>query len=174
MKLVAFGVAAIAALAGTPAFAADIVFPSPPPVPPGWSFTGCYIGANGGAGWGDSNFSWTNITENPATAFNTGAATVLPEAANSSLDKAAFIGGGQVGCNYQPGWLVIGVEGDFDYMNVSVGRPQFPLATPTEAPRQSCPATSANPSPLTGFPRCVAVLAWQAVRGSITRPLDWR
>ena len=63
MKLVAFGVAAVAALLGTPAFAADIVFPSPPPSPPGWSFTGCYIGANIGAGWGASNVSWTNISD---------------------------------------------------------------------------------------------------------------
>jgi outer membrane immunogenic protein len=120
VKLVAFGVAAIAALLGTPASAADIVFPSPPPPPPGWSFTGCYIGANAGAGWAGSKFSWTNITENSTTAFNTGAATVLPEAADNSLDRAGFLGGGQVGCNYQPGWLVVGVEGDFDFMNLKV------------------------------------------------------
>ena len=120
MKLVAFGVAAVAALLGTPAFAADIVFPSPPPSPPGWSFTGCYIGANIGAGWGASNVSWTNISDSSTTAFSTGAATVLPEAADNSLDKTGFIGGGQVGCNYQPGWLVVGVEGDFDFMHLSV------------------------------------------------------
>jgi outer membrane immunogenic protein len=139
VKLVAFGVAAIAALVGTPAFAADIVFPSPPPTPPGWSFTGCYIGANVGAGWGDSNFSWINITENPATAFNTGAATVLPEAADGSLDKAGFLGGGQVGCNYQPGWLVVGVEGDFNYMNLNVGRTAVSLGNTNGGPSTIVP-----------------------------------
>jgi outer membrane immunogenic protein len=110
------------------------VFPSPPPSPPGWSFTGCYIGANGGAGWANSSFSWTNITENPATAFNTGAATVLPEAADASLDRAGFLIGGQVGCNYQPGWLVVGVEGDFDYMNSNVGRTVVSLGNSNGGP----------------------------------------
>lgn len=139
MKLVAFGVAAVAALVGTPAFAADIVFPSPPPPPPGWSFTGCYIGANVGAGWGNSTFSWTNITENPTTAFNTGAATVLPEAADASLDRAGFLGGGQVGCNYQPGWLVVGVEGDFDFMNLDVGRTTVSLGNTNGGPSTIVP-----------------------------------
>jgi outer membrane immunogenic protein len=139
VKLVAFGVAAIAALLGTPALAADIVFPSPPPTPPGWSFTGCYIGANGGAGWADSKFSWINITENSTTAFNTGAATVLPEAADASLDRAGFLAGGQVGCNYQPGWLVVGVEGDFDYMNSNVGRTAVSLGNSNGGPSTIVP-----------------------------------
>jgi hypothetical protein len=30
---------------------------------PDWSVTACYIGGNVGAGWADSNFRWTNITE---------------------------------------------------------------------------------------------------------------
>jgi outer membrane immunogenic protein len=139
VKLVAFGVAAVAALLGTPAFAADIVFPSPPPTPPGWSFTGCYIGANGGVGWADSKFSWTNITENSTTAFNTGAATVLPEAADASLDRAGFLAGGQVGCNYQPGWLVVGVEGDFDYMGSNVGRTAVSLGNTNGGPSTIVP-----------------------------------
>ena len=121
MRLVAFGAALIAALVGTPAFAADGVFPSPPLPPQGWSFTGCYLGANVGAAWANSNFSWTNITES-SNAFSTGAATALPEAADASLDRAGFIGGGQVGCNYQPGWLVVGLEGDFDFMKANVSR----------------------------------------------------
>jgi len=121
VKLVAFGVALIAALVGTPAFAADGIFPPPSLPAQGWSFTGCYIGANVGAAWGNSNFSWTNITENPPLGFNPGAATVLPAAADASLDRGGFIGGGQAGCNYQPGWLVVGVEGDFAYTNLSVG-----------------------------------------------------
>jgi outer membrane immunogenic protein len=139
VKLVAFGVAAVAALLGTPAFAADILFPSPPPVPPGWSFTGCYIGANGGVGWSDSAFSWTNITENSTTGFSTGAATVLPEVADGSVNRAGFLGGGQVGCNYQPGWLVIGLEGDFDYMHLSAGRNAVSLGNTNGGPSTIVP-----------------------------------
>src|SRR5438874_12242870 len=42
-----------------PAFAADIVRPSPVVVAPKvavYSWTGCYVGVNGGYGWGDKHF----------------------------------------------------------------------------------------------------------------------
>jgi len=135
VKLVAFGVAAIAAAVGTSAVAADGVFPPPPSLAPqGWSFTGCYIGANGGAAWGNSNFNWSNITENPQSGFSQGAATVLPLAADVSLDRGGFIGGGQAGCNYQPGWLVVGVEGDLGYTNISVGTATVSLGNSNGGP----------------------------------------
>jgi outer membrane immunogenic protein len=138
VKLIASGVAAIAALFGTVAFAADAVFPPPSLPPQGWSFTGCYIGANAGAGWGNSNFNWTNINQSSA-AFSTGAATVLPQAADASLDRAGFIGGGQAGCNYQPGWLVVGIEGDFDYMGLSVGQDAVSLGNTNGGPSTIVP-----------------------------------
>jgi outer membrane immunogenic protein len=121
VKLVGFVVAAIAALFGTTAFAADGLFPPPSLPPQGWSFTGCYIGANAGAAWGNSTFNWTNINDTPPLGFNPGAATVLPEAADNSLSRGGFIGGGQAGCNYQPGWLVVGIEGDFGYTGLRDG-----------------------------------------------------
>ena len=139
MKSVAFGVAAIAALVGTPALAADIVFPPASLPPPGWSFTGCYIGANVGAAWGVSKFSWTNITENSSTAFNPGAATVLPAAADISLDRGGFIGGGQAGCNYQSGWLVVGAEGDFGYTGLSAGQTSVSLGNTNGGPSTIVP-----------------------------------
>jgi outer membrane immunogenic protein len=139
VKLVAFGVAAIATLVGARALAADLIAPPVSLPPPGWSFTGCYIGANTGASWGNSNFSWTNITENPAIAFNPGAATVLPEAADQSLDKAGFVAGGQAGCNYQPGWLVVGVEADFDYSNLRAGLSTVSLGNTNGGPSTIVP-----------------------------------
>jgi outer membrane immunogenic protein len=139
VKLVAFGIAVIAAMVSTSAFAADGVLPPPSLPPQGWSFTGCYIGADVGAAWGNSNFSWSNITES-ATGFSPGAATVLPEAADVSLERGGFVGGGQAGCNYQPGWLVFGFEGDFGFTNLSVGQNTVSLGNTNGGPATIVPA----------------------------------
>ena len=69
MKKTLLGVVAIAALMGTPAFAADLALKAPPPPPPAASWTGCYIGANVGGIWEHDN--------TPITLFDpTGIATV--------------------------------------------------------------------------------------------------
>ena len=96
---------------------------NPPPkvapvyVPPSYSWTGCYIGANAGGAW--------EKVQNTLTATN-GAppyfgVAVLPDVSRNgtgSLDSGGgFIGGGQVGCNYQSGRFVWGVETDFDWMH---------------------------------------------------------
>ncbi|WGJ14025.1 outer membrane beta-barrel protein [Methylocapsa sp. D3K7] len=91
------------ALAGT-AIAADLPPPPPPPPPPLW--TGFYIGANIGGTWGNSN------TINTATAnldpLNGLVLEALSNAASAGLatfnlapQTVAFIGGGQIGYNYQ-------------------------------------------------------------------------
>jgi outer membrane immunogenic protein len=90
---------ALVALGITAARAADLPVKAPPPPPmPVFSWTGFYIGANvGGAwangGWRDSLFL-TNFNNN---------------------NNGVFIGGGQVGGNYQIGSFVIGGEWDFDW-----------------------------------------------------------
>src|SRR6476646_8778068 len=78
------------------------------PLPPVFSWTGCYIGGNIGYGWGRETVSITNL----------GDTTGVPELAGVSFGPATgntngVLGGGQVGCNYQfaPNW-VIGIEGD--------------------------------------------------------------
>ena len=76
--------------------------------PPVVSWTGCYIGANAGTGWSRNNVS------DP-----TGANFAL---AGQSFDvsKAGFLGGAQLGCNYQaaPHW-VVGLQGDFTWSSLS-------------------------------------------------------
>src|SRR5260370_30811319 len=74
--------------------------PVVPPVyvPPPFSWTGFYLGANLGGAWGQRN-----LTD-----------TLLGLSLSNLNDKGAFIGGGQLGFNYQLGNFVLGVEGDFD------------------------------------------------------------
>jgi outer membrane immunogenic protein len=85
--------------------AADVL-PPPPPVykvpayaPPPFSWTGFYVGGNLGAGWSQGNITDSFFGLNYTNPSN----------------NAAFLGGGQVGANYQMGMFVAGVEADFDW-----------------------------------------------------------
>jgi outer membrane immunogenic protein len=93
------------------ALAADLPVAAPPPPPPPPTWTGFYIGLNAGYEWAasrsaDSLFAARTWSTELAlsTALVTGSAPVDPN---------GFIGGGQVGYNYQfaPSW-VVGLEAD--------------------------------------------------------------
>jgi outer membrane immunogenic protein len=98
--------AMLAALAGS-ATAADLgtrpLYQPPPPPPPVFSWTGCYIGANVGGGWASK--SSNDVT---------GAITGVAGGDLGSHTASGVIGGGQVGCDYQAGAWVFGVQGMFD------------------------------------------------------------
>src|ERR1700720_2030945 len=74
---------------------------------PVFSWNGIYIGVHAGAGWGSKNFDFNDLT--PAAPF-------LWE---SSISSNGFLGGGQVGYNWQNGWTVFGVEFDASAANRS-------------------------------------------------------
>lgn len=90
----------------------------PPPVVPVFSWTGCYVGLNGGYGWGN-NHSLLAPSADPASqafwdpAFFAGAAP-----SNFSWQNTGGVAGGQFGCNYQTGAFVFGIETDLDWANV--------------------------------------------------------
>jgi outer membrane immunogenic protein len=100
-RLLLASVAAVMFLPGGGVRAADMAVkaPPPPPIAPAFSWTGFYIGGNVGAGW-----SRAPITDN-FTGLEVGPAD----------SGTTFIGGGQLGFNYQfsPFW-VIGAEWFFD------------------------------------------------------------
>jgi outer membrane immunogenic protein len=100
------------ALAG-PAFAAEPLPPPPPPPPPTW--TGFYIGLNAGGTWSSSNSLDTlDVPVFAAPTFSTELGLSSAFATNIlRVNSGGFIGGGQVGYNYQfgPNWLV-GIEAD--------------------------------------------------------------
>ncbi|MCK0197066.1 porin family protein [Ancylobacter sp. 6x-1] len=89
-----------AALMTMPAYAADLSMPvkAPPVVEPApaFSWTGFYLGANAGYGWGSAKF-------------------------NSGVDLDGMDGGlvgGQIGYNLQYGQVVFGVETDLQYADM--------------------------------------------------------
>src|SRR5690349_4602590 len=102
-------IAAVSTIALTQiASAADLPRKAPlyMPLPPAFSWTGCYIGGNIGYGWGRETVSISNLGET----------TGVVELAGVSLGPVTgstngVLGGGQIGCNYQfaSNW-VIGIE----------------------------------------------------------------
>jgi outer membrane immunogenic protein len=97
-----------------PAMAADVApyYRAPPPLPV-WGWTGFYIGAN--AGWIGSTGNSLNNTGTDTGGRGLGtdlAAGAIPSSVN--LRENGFMGGGQVGYNWQigPSWLW-GIEADF-------------------------------------------------------------
>ena len=84
------------------AWGADYPVKAPPVVPVAplaYSWTGFYIGGNIGGAWA-GNSGWTDSIS--GLAWNNG-------------NNGTFIGGGQIGFNYQFGNFVLGVEADADW-----------------------------------------------------------
>ena len=81
---------------------------------PLFSWTGCYFGAHVGGGWGRKTFSDPADPNVPGS--SSGQATFFVgwlDPGSLDVDPSGFLGGGQVGCDYQfaPNWLV-GIEGE--------------------------------------------------------------
>jgi outer membrane immunogenic protein len=101
MKRVFLALVSVAVMTGTAA-AADLARPVPQPyykapvVAPAFSWTGLYLGLNGGGGFGRSVWDSTG-------SFNTSGGLV----------------GGTIGYNYQIGQTVVGLEGDIDWADIN-------------------------------------------------------
>ena len=101
MKRLYLACVGVVALAGAAA-AADLPRPAPyyppaaPVYAPAYTWSGFYLGINGGGGWGTSAWDSTG-----------------------SFDISGGLVGGTVGYNYQIGGAVIGVEGDIDWADIN-------------------------------------------------------
>lgn len=102
MKLFLLASVGLVAIGTVAASAADIPRRAAPPPPvvaaPVFTWTGAYLGINGGYGWGTSTFS---------APFATG-----------SFDLSGGLVGGTLGYNYQVGQGVFGLEGDIDWSGI--------------------------------------------------------
>jgi outer membrane immunogenic protein len=108
-------------LAGlAPAFAADLPPPDyykvPPPAPPPFTWTGCYIGGEAGGAWGQSQ----HVAATSPTPADVGLPITIP------FNLAGALAGGTIGCNYQIGSVVLGVEDDMSWTNKTGSSPDIP------------------------------------------------
>jgi outer membrane immunogenic protein len=115
-------IAAAAALlaSSTLASAADMAVKARPMVAPApvWTWTGFYIGAHVGAGWGETESTITGFSVPAIPAAINGLA--IPFSQNS---RSGFLGGVQAGYNWQAGWAVFGVQGDFAGADIKGSNP---------------------------------------------------
>jgi outer membrane immunogenic protein len=110
-NLLLAGVAVAAIVASSSVMAADLgvqpiykAAPAPVVLPANW--TGFYVGAHLGGAWGTKELS-------------------DPFSGKSFLNAGVngFLGGGQIGYNYQMGWVVLGVEGDLSEADITGSAP---------------------------------------------------
>ncbi|WP_114185749.1 outer membrane protein [Microvirga aerophila] len=80
---------------------------------PVFTWTGFYVGANAGYGWQNSE---DNAIFVPAGTFGPGTAGGTITYADDSGE--GFVGGGQIGYNYQMGSFVFGVEADLQWADL--------------------------------------------------------
>jgi outer membrane immunogenic protein len=114
MKKFLIATVTFATLIGTPALAADMALKAPPPPPaPVWSWTGFYVGLNGGYGWNQSTGTLSCI--NPAGAlFGAGC-----NAGVSGVTRPhGGLFGGQAGYNWQSNSIVYGLETDLQWSGI--------------------------------------------------------
>ncbi len=111
-KIILASTALLTAISGS-AMAADLSRPAPGPAPvytkapmmAAYNWTGIYIGGNLGGGW--VNKCWTNLGTFSTLSQDEGCGNI-----------SGFLGGGQIGGNYQVGSWVFGVEGAGDWSNI--------------------------------------------------------
>jgi outer membrane immunogenic protein len=104
------------ALAGALSVAALPAVAAPPP--PLWTWTGFYIGVNGGGVWGrtDTGVSFSPGGGNGYLPISGGPAIVQATGSNR-INNSGGLAGGQFGYLWQSGSLVTGLEAAFDWMN---------------------------------------------------------
>ena len=108
MKLFVAAAALLGLGANSAASAADLPVKAPRAAPvPLYNWTGCYIGGNVGGGW--SRMDTTRLFTDPAIPANLD---------YGRENDSGFIGGGQVGCDFQTTNWVFGVQAEFDFGNV--------------------------------------------------------
>lgn len=100
------------------ALAADLpsrAYVAPAPVAPAFTWTGFYVGVNAGYVWSESRTRYDYVLSDPADVAEFAALGLVPP--SLGRDSDGFIGGGQIGYNYQMGQLVLGLEADLQYLD---------------------------------------------------------
>jgi outer membrane immunogenic protein len=107
MKKLLLGSVALIVMS-VPVLAADMPVKAVP-LPPAWSWTGCYVGLNVG-------YTWARFRKSEVREFD--ASGVVFDYPDFSFDDDGASGGAQIGCNWQNGVIVWGVEADIQVTSV--------------------------------------------------------
>ena len=107
--------AALAGLSATSALAADLpplTYTKAPLMTPALNWTGWYVGLSAGG-------TWAHIDTQTTLPFAFAGVNVPVYGAASSptLDPSGFVGGGQIGYNYQAGRWLFGIEADIQALS---------------------------------------------------------
>jgi outer membrane immunogenic protein len=117
MKRALLAGTAILVLAAAQASAADLRLKAPPKPPiaaPAYNWTGVYIGGHLGWGWETNN-----------TTAISGGVSFPPGYQFPTVHQDGFLGGGQIGFNYQVAQWVLGAESDISWTGIQ-GSTTFP------------------------------------------------
>jgi outer membrane immunogenic protein len=177
MRKLLLGSMAIAAMVGGgPALAADLPVKAPPMVVPvAYSWTGFYVGGNGGYSWGraGTDLTETSVTTTTATISTLGgtpiaSATVVgAPVVNAASDRArvdGWLGGLQAGYNYQVDRWVWGIEGDLQITSERGGTTLcFPLTVACGAAGTTALGIANYSLPWFGTLRGRVGMAWDRV-----------
>jgi outer membrane immunogenic protein len=99
------------------AFAGDLPPKAPPMVAPAApSWTGWYVGINGGGAWGETS---SGISIGGGGFFAGAAGPAVIAGSSNSINNSGGLAGGQIGYLLQSGLVVFGVEGSFDWFRAN-------------------------------------------------------
>ena len=125
MKKLALSLIAVAGLTG-PALAADMAVKALPPVAPLMTWTGFYVGINGGGA----------AMNGPSMGYVDGAINAYVPVTVNPSSSTSGIAGFHLGYNYQmPNNWVLGVEGDWDWTNLKASAATGLLCSGPPCPR---------------------------------------
>jgi outer membrane immunogenic protein len=102
-----------------PAVAADMPVKAPPPPPRVSTWTGCYLGGSVGGVWRQSEGTSVTVVDGGSGAAAAAAAGAIPT--SYSYGGSSWLGGGQLGCNYQASSWVFGAETDMSGTKLNGG-----------------------------------------------------
>jgi outer membrane immunogenic protein len=106
------------------------------------NWTGWYVGLNAGGAWGSFDPS-TSTVFSPVGYFDPPNVPAINAAGAQSIKPSAFIGGAQLGYNWQTGNIVAGGEVDFQSFHLS-GNASTNAVYPSVAPANFTIASSAH------------------------------
>lgn len=127
MKNLLLAASLVAATLSTSTFAADLSRPRARPIytpSVAYNWTGCYVGGYLGGAWqSQDGATFTDLGNANFPSFSGGVAAARISPSHSwSIDlRDSFIGGGTLGCNWQPFRtpFVLGVEGEFGHLRLN-------------------------------------------------------